>query len=183
MFSKILVPLDGSQLAEQVLPYAKSLAQQSQAAIMLLRVANHPARQYYIEGLAVTVAQSDDSQTHCEAYLYRISEILTKANITVNFAVREGAIADVILDYADEIHADLIAMSTHGRTGVGRWVLGSVADRIVHGSHVPILLIRGQHNRVDKNVRAERIGIQGGAPISDTAKLDLPPLSPKSVIH
>jgi nucleotide-binding universal stress UspA family protein len=144
MFSKILVPLDGSQLAEQVLPYMRSLAQRTQAAVILLRVADHPARQYYVEGLAVNATQSDDSHAHCEAYLYRIAEMLTNERYLVNYTVREGAIADVILGYADEIQADLIAMSTHGRTGIGRWLLGSVADRVVHGSHIPILLIRGQ---------------------------------------
>jgi nucleotide-binding universal stress UspA family protein len=144
MFSKILVPLDGSQLAEQVLPYVKSLVQRTQAVVILLRVADHPARQYYVEGLAVNATQSDDSHAHCEAYLYHMAESLTNTNFLVNYAVKEGPIADVILDYADEIQADLIAMSTHGRTSIGRWLLGSVADRVVHGSHIPILLIRGQ---------------------------------------
>jgi nucleotide-binding universal stress UspA family protein len=144
MFSKILIPLDGSQVAEQVLPYATTLAQRRCAAITLLRVANHPVRQYYVEGLAVNAAQSDDSPAHCEAYLRRIVESLTQFGAVVGHVVQEGAIADVILDYADEMQADLIAMSTHGRTGIGRWWMGSVADRVVHNSHIPILLIRGQ---------------------------------------
>jgi nucleotide-binding universal stress UspA family protein len=142
MFSKILVPLDGSQLAEQVLPCVQSLAQHTRAAIILLRVADHPARQYYVEGLAVNATQSDDSRTHCEAYLHRIAESLNNTDILVNYVVKEGAIADVILDYANAIQADLIAMSTHGRTGIGRWLLGSVATRIVRASAVPVLLVR-----------------------------------------
>ncbi len=143
IFSKILVPLDGSQLAEQVLPSVVSLAQRMRAAVMLLRVSGHPARQYFVEGLAVNVSQSDDSHLHCEAYLCRIAESITGNNdLMVNYAVREGPIADVILDYADEIDADLITMSTHGRTGVGRWLMGSVADRVLHSATVPVLLIR-----------------------------------------
>jgi nucleotide-binding universal stress UspA family protein len=178
MFSKILVPLDGSQLAEQVLPYVQSLAQRTQAAIVLLRVADHPARQYYVEGLAVNATQSDDSRTHCEAYLHRIAESLNNTDILVNYIVKDGAIADVILDYANEIQVDLIAMSTHGRTGIGRWLLGSVADRVVHGSHIPILLIRGQ---VAENAApiAEQSMPESPAPVTDT----LLSLLPFSTIH
>jgi nucleotide-binding universal stress UspA family protein len=178
MFSKILVPLDGSQLAEQVLPYVRSLAQRTQAAIILLRVADHPARQYYVEGLAVNATQSDDSHAHCEAYLYRIAESLTNASFLVNYAVKGGPIADIILDYADELQADLIAMSTHGRTGIGRWLLGSVADRVVHGSHIPILLIRGQ---VAENATpiAEQSTIRSATPLIGT----LLSLLPFSAIH
>ncbi|HNB35488.1 MAG TPA: universal stress protein, partial [Anaerolineales bacterium] len=55
--------------------------------------------------------------------------------------VQEGAVPETILAVADETHADMIAMSTHGRTGVSRWLMGSVADRVVHYAHIPVMLI------------------------------------------
>lgn len=142
MFKRILVPLDGSALAEQILPYLKGLSSDTEAMVTLLRVAGHPVTSYRVEGLTVNATRSDDSYTHCEQYLHGIATQLTQSGLKVETRVIEGPIADVIIDYAAEMQADLVAMSTHGRTGIGRWLLGSVADRVVHGLKVPLFLIR-----------------------------------------
>ena len=66
---------------------------------------------------------------------------MTQAGAKVTHIMREGPIPEMILKVADEVHADVIAMSTHGRSGVQRWLMGSVADRVVHYSHIPVMLI------------------------------------------
>lgn len=142
MYQRILVPLDGSALAEQILPYVMSLAKAPEALVTLLRIAGHPVTSYRVEGLSVNATRSDDTYAHCEQYLQGVAAQLRQSGLNVETRVLEGPIADVIIDYANELQADLVAMSTHGRTGIGRWLLGSVADRVVHGLSVPLFLMR-----------------------------------------
>lgn len=142
MYKRILVPLDGSALAEQILPYVTSLAKDPQAVITLLRVAGHPVTSYRVEALSVNATRSDDSYAHCEQYLQGIAAPLQQSGLNVETRVLEGPIAEVIIDHAAEMQADLVVMSTHGRTGIGRWLLGSVADRVVHSLNVPLFLMR-----------------------------------------
>ncbi len=141
MYKKILVPLDGSPLAEAVLPHAQALAKSENAEIVLLRVAITPDPNLFhrdaAEGRQITDAIEE------EALDYMQSEIakLRRKGAKVKGITRDGVIPDTILEVAEETHADMIAMSTHGRTGVQRWLLGSVADQIVHNSHIPVMLI------------------------------------------
>ena len=67
--------------------------------------------------------------------------VLENEHIKATGVTREGPVSETILDVAEETHADMIAMSTHGRTGISRWLMGSVADRVVHYSHIPVMLI------------------------------------------
>lgn len=142
VLSSILVPLDGSRLAEEALPYAEALAKCKGGTLTLLRVVGHPATHVYVQGYAVQAMQSDDSAEHCEAYLRRIADMLSNKGINVTVILKTGPVADAILDYADEMRADTIVMSTRGRTGAGRWLMGSVADRVKQVSKMPVLLIR-----------------------------------------
>jgi nucleotide-binding universal stress UspA family protein len=66
---------------------------------------------------------------------------LKRDNIQVTGITKDGPVPETILDVADETHADMIAMSTHGRTGISRWLMGSVADKIIHHAHIPVMLI------------------------------------------
>ncbi len=142
MFNKILVPLDGSLFAEQALPSAMALARPNHGTLVLMRVSGHPNTQIFVEGTAMFGLPSDDSAAHCTAYLDQVAQTVREQGVTVKTSVAEGGIAHEILSEAAGINADLIVMTSHGRSGVGRWLLGSVADRVIQQASVPVLLVR-----------------------------------------
>ncbi|MFI5339876.1 MAG: universal stress protein [Candidatus Methylomirabilales bacterium] len=137
MFARILVPLDGSPLAEGILPEVAELATLHDAELMLLRV----ALAHTLPGVDATDAQVYAVE-EAEGYLAEVERRLAPQGITVTRAVRYGHAAEEILDHAQVRRVDLIAMSTHGRTGILRLVLGSVAEAVLRASPVPVLLLR-----------------------------------------
>lgn len=142
MFKKILIPLDGSELAEKALTHAKELAKCTGAQLELLRVAQLYLPNYYFEAPidAEDLIQRDKDQA--QEYVAVLAKKLADEGFTVSSFIGQGPVADVIVDHADSSGADLIVMSTHGRAGVQRWLLGSVADRVLHGAKSPVLLVR-----------------------------------------
>lgn len=145
MYKKILVPLDGSPLAEKVLPHVRALAQCVGAEVVLLRVVPTPTYEAVFADTLLTPAPPNDehnARSHAEGYLQRVAFDYFPSEVRVIYEVSSGPVAETILDYASGIEADLIAMSTHGRSGLARLVLGSVADQIVRRSHLPVLLVR-----------------------------------------
>jgi len=141
MYKKILIPLDGSHLAEAVIAHVKALLEPD-TEVALLRVALYPTYDYVFSSPAVAATLTEEIEDESEKYLREIQARLQAEGLKTSIAVTGGPVADAILDYADAIGADLIAMSTHGRSGVARWLIGSVADRVVRGSSAPVLLIR-----------------------------------------
>ncbi|MBL8061947.1 MAG: universal stress protein [Anaerolineales bacterium] len=141
MYKKILVPLDGSTLAEAVLPHAEAIAKAEGAEIVILRVPAIPAAELFARDPAIANSLREDIETETKDYINKTVEILKKENFHVTGVVQEGPVPETILAVAEETHADMIAMSTHGRTGVKRWLMGSVADRVVHYAHIPVMLI------------------------------------------
>lgn len=141
MYKKILVPLDGSPLAEAALPHAETIAKSEGAEIVLLRVPMVPAAELFNREPSLAVKIHDEEQAEAERYINRVSNEISKLHIPVSSITQDGAVPDTILAVADEVHADMIAMSTHGRTGIQRWLIGSVADRVVHHAHIPVILI------------------------------------------
>ena len=141
MYKKILVPLDGSTLAEAVLPHAQALAKAEGAELILLSVPVVPNLEFLTRSpnLATQVIEASEKET--EVYLIKEEAKLTKEGSKVSHIMREGPIPEMILKVAEEVHADVITMSTHGRTGIQRFLMGSVADRVVHYSHIPVMLI------------------------------------------
>ncbi len=141
MYKKILVPLDGSELAEVVLPHVKEIvAGHGEAKVILLRI---------VEPLPAGTPPAVDFEVvqkagvkEAEKYLARIQAKLSKEGLNVEVEVLTGRPAETITDFVRREKVDLIALATHGRSGVSRWVFGSVADRLVRSSSVPILLIR-----------------------------------------
>lgn len=144
MYKKILVPLDGSRTAEAVLTHAKALAYSEGAEIVLLSVAANPALEFAFEDPAIASQAISEQENKIKAYMADAEKALKGEGFKVSAIVREGSVADTILDVANEINADVIAMSTHGRTGPARWLIGSVADRVVRNSKIPVMLIRPQ---------------------------------------
>jgi nucleotide-binding universal stress UspA family protein len=135
MVERILVPLDGSPWAEAVLPPVLGLAQASQAHLHLLRVAQCPVEFIFCDP---AIAPPVDDP---EAYLVNRAAALRRAGFWVVSHLAQGRVVDAILAYADAIQADLVALATHGRSGLSRWLLGSVADELVRQAHVPILVV------------------------------------------
>jgi nucleotide-binding universal stress UspA family protein len=135
MFRTILVPLDGSQLAERALSYAEVMAKANGARILLLRVVPAPR-------FAVGDPTPDQARAirDAEAYLADAAAKLTKPTI-IETAVFVGDAADSIIEEIDLRNVDLVVMSTHGRSGFGRWVYGSVADEVMRHAGVPVLLV------------------------------------------
>jgi len=137
MFQKILVPLDGSKLAEKILPRVEKTVEFCRAEVHLLRV----VVSYKIDPRE---EKKDRDQLIQEAwaYLEKIVSRLRKRKIKAFAVVAYGRDAVQICDYARKNKFDLIAMATHGRSGLSRWALGSVADKVLNCSHVPVMLFR-----------------------------------------
>jgi nucleotide-binding universal stress UspA family protein len=137
VFQRILVPLDGSRLAETILPDVRELAAEPQAEVILLRVALAHA----LPGVELTGAQVRVVE-EAERYLADVEHRLAGRGIRVSSVVRYGRAAEEILDHARTSGIDLIAMSTHGRSGIERVLLGSVAERVLREAPVPVILRR-----------------------------------------
>ncbi|HYA94577.1 MAG TPA: universal stress protein [Thermodesulfobacteriota bacterium] len=134
---RILVPLDGSECAENVLPMVERLATELKASIALLRV----AYAYTFPGTDPTEAEVKVVR-EAEEYLRKIEDRLKAKGFKVDSHVRYGHDAEEILDHAAEKDIDFIAMTTHGRSGVKRFLLGSVAEKLLRHSPKPIFLVR-----------------------------------------
>ncbi|MFN8383165.1 MAG: universal stress protein [Anaerolineales bacterium] len=141
MYKKILVPLDGSALAETVLPHAQAIAKTEGAEIILLSVPVIPSLEFLARSPNLANKVIESAKVDTEEYLLKEEAKLTEEGAKVTHIMREGPIPEIILKVAEEVHADMIAMSTHGRSGIERWLMGSVADRVVHYSHIPVMLI------------------------------------------
>jgi len=143
MYKKILIPLDGSPLAECVLPQVRNLAEGGLVGeVILLTVVEIPS-EWVIEGFDF-VALKNANFNAAQEYLAKVEGGLSAEGISVRSVVLEGRIAETIVDYAKDQDIDLIAMATQGYTGLKRVMFGSVALRVLHDADTPILLIRPQ---------------------------------------
>jgi nucleotide-binding universal stress UspA family protein len=147
MYKKILVPLDGSELAECVLPHVESIARGCGAqGVVFIRVVEpfHLPSGYLGPGFEPDDIQriDADNKASAEKYLAELSGRTKYDGVTVQSVVMMGRAADSIAEYAAKNAVDLIAIATHGRSGISRWALGSVADRVLRSACVPVLMIR-----------------------------------------
>lgn len=150
MFHHLLVPLDGSELAERALPFAEQMARATGATIHLARVvippSEHELDAWASEAMYVPSGYYTDmldSETrHATAYLDRIHTQMSTIGLHVRAAPLIGHAASALLDYERNAGIDLVIMSSHGRTGLARVAFGSVADRLLHHGAVPMLLVQ-----------------------------------------
>jgi nucleotide-binding universal stress UspA family protein len=144
MYKKILVPLDGSELAKTALDQAEKLAKTFDAEIILFQVV--PFMPIYGSPELVTPLIVDEKQKEvAEKYLANLTEELKKKGLKTASMVRTGQqVAVEIIDFAKESGVDLIVMCTHGRSGISRWVLGSIAHKVLTRAETPILLVRSR---------------------------------------
>ena len=152
MYKEILVPLDGSDLSASSLPTARQLAEDLGARIHLLQISSQTEEFSVMRGAELGAMGSDYSQQvldevlsaqrdRIERYLNEVGDELASAGLNVVKAVEDGQAADKIVDYAEAADIDLIIMSTHGRGGVRRFLVGSVTDKVIRSTHLPVLVI------------------------------------------
>ena len=146
MFQKILVCLDGSKLAEQILPYAAEQAARFGGSLVLFQVVSLASipTPTGIESVPVAVPndQLADAEAAARDYLNGLALPLREKGMKVQCVTTVGHPADSIVSYAEENRFDLVAIATHGRSGLKRLVFGSVADYVIRKSGLPILLIK-----------------------------------------
>lgn len=145
MYSKVLVPLDGSELAECVLDHLKAIAVGCQVPnIVLLNViepVNLPGHVPHEVARDIYFGAKQAAEVHAKKYLSDIAGRISKEGLPVTTDIIEGPAADEILKYSESNQIDLIIMSSHGNSGVSRWYSGSVAEKVLRHSFVPVLVV------------------------------------------
>lgn len=145
MYNKILVPLDGSSLGECVLEHVITVAKGCNVPEVQLLFVTEPVS----SGLYQSAAEGREKLTTWgKDYLDKIEKRLSTDGINAQSVIIEGKPAESIADYATNNNMDLIIMSTHGRSGPSRWAFGSVADRVVRSSRVPVLIVVPKECRI-----------------------------------
>jgi len=173
MYEQVLVPTDGSKIAEQAIPYARMLQQKLGSRVELVRVIEEPHPEPSNPSYASYLQHMTTSlQSETAIYLQELAESLRAEGLAVSWSVKLGNPATVIGDMADSQPSTLIAMCSHGRSGQSRWWLGSTTDKVIHASASPVLVVRTQspHLRsigasgfqsciapLDGSVRAEQV--------------------------
>jgi len=144
MFERILIPLDGSPRAEQILDQVRRILKREESEILLLRVIEiSRALDALAAGQRVDTARLlDHEREAAQAYVHDLIRKFPEKETKIHARVVEGPPAETILEQAKVEGATLIAMTTHGRTGLSRWFMGSVAEKVVRESPVPVLLVR-----------------------------------------
>lgn len=152
MYSQILVPLDGSQAAEHALEHARDLAHGAGTTLHLLQVVSHSdeiAMTHGGDGNFVATDYAVDlarqlfaaRKSQAESYLNQVASKLAEGGIRIETTVREGGAAEQVVEYAKEHSIDLIVMSTRGHGAIRRFLVGSVTDRVIRSSEIPVLAI------------------------------------------
>ena len=148
ILKKALVPLDGSSESEAVIPYIEQLAPNLDTEVILLQVVAPGYFAYSVPGETVqmyhTAEELEALTTKAGSYLENVVNALKEKGIKAKYEIGVGAAADEIIRLADEMRADVVAMSTHGRSGISRWAFGSTADKVLHAGNTPVMLVRAQ---------------------------------------
>ena len=153
MYTNIMVPLDGSELAECVLPHVEGfIAECRVKSIVLVRVVE-PAPMKFDDTAAISATSrellvenirriEEKRQSAALDYLNGVARRLKQEGVKISAEVLVGRVAESLADYTETKGIDLIIIATHGRSGISRWVRGSIADKVLHFSPVPVLVVR-----------------------------------------
>ena len=150
LLQRVLIPLDGSKVGEAALPVIEDLIPkllpETKVEITLLGVITQLRHWVVVGEASAPISYTEDELKGIEQkekdYLEQTGEILRSQGVVVNAQVATGNAAEEILKMADEISADMIAMSTHGRSGLSRLAFGSVTDKVLRGAGMPVLMVR-----------------------------------------
>jgi nucleotide-binding universal stress UspA family protein len=140
MFNKILVPLDGSETAEKVIPFVITEAQLHGASVFLLRVIA-PLRRSLSTSPSILKQVYEQVDSIAEDYLEKISETILAAGIEVEAMIEHGAPAQTIIDLAQQKECDLIILGSHGETNAEQWRFGSVANKVLKAKSPTCILL------------------------------------------
>jgi len=143
MYKRILLALDGSPLAEQALPHAIALAERFQSELVLLRVLVPLARPPTVAEVAIQRAE-EATMALVREYLDRITAQVQERGIEVQAVIIVGRPHVQIIQYAETNQIDMVVICTRGQSGLSRWLMGSVSDRVVRGVDVPVMLVRAR---------------------------------------
>jgi nucleotide-binding universal stress UspA family protein len=149
MYERILVALDGTEIAERVLPHAEALAKAFGSTLILLRVTTPPEKLVAELSGGMDVAPTivdpteilDEERAEIADYLDGVAGRLRDAGLKVQTDEQPGSVADEIVQRATDLKADLIAMTSHARSGLGRWIFGNVGEAVLRHVTIPLLLI------------------------------------------
>ena len=161
MYKKIMVPLDGSELAECVLPHVEGFITNCQVSTIIFVRAVKPepmvSRGAYATGeVDLTIIEEntkkieEEKKSSAKDYLNQVADRLKHEGVQLQTEVIVGKVAEGLIDYTEANNIDMILIATHGRSGVSRWVRGSIADRILRGSSIPVLMVRAPGTMAEK---------------------------------
>ena len=174
MYSKVIVPLDGSELSEQALPFCQLVARSMSVPIELVEAYDILPPAVHDRHTSQVVSEMlSDARRRSETYLTSIRESLEAAGNAASVSTLYGAPADAIVALASADPDALVVMSTHGRGGIARWALGSVADKVLHTVSNPMLIVRANAAHpasVDTSLKTVLVPLDGSA----RAELSLP---------
>ena len=143
MYSKVIVPLDGSDLAEQALPYAELVAKSLSVPVELVQAYDIlPTRILGVQGNQVIAQLDGGARQRAEASMEPAQQRLQSSGIAVSLTALRGPAAEIIMSRAGIDPEALVVMSTHGRGGISRWVMGSITDKALHTIPNPMLIVR-----------------------------------------
>ena len=162
MFKKIMVPLDGSELAESVLPHVEGFIKSCQVNTIVFIRALKPDPMTFRKSYATievdfekieayTKKIEEERRSSAEKYLSQVVNRIKQEGVKCHAEVIFGEVADSLIDYSEANDIDLILIATHGRSGVSRWVRGSIADRILRASQIPVVMVRAPGTLNDRS--------------------------------
>ena len=146
MYERILLPLDGSPLAEQALPHAAALAERFKAELSLFTVLGPSASNLNMPPGAVESAEAAMRELAID-YLDRIAASVQEKGFPIKVVTVPGRPHEEIVRFAETEPVDIVVICTRGQSGISRWLMGSVADRVARSVNVPVLLVRAQKDR------------------------------------
>lgn len=144
--NKVLILLDGSEFRRRILPYVQQFLRPEDNQLLLFRVAEQPHPMLYMEGVIIhDVIDNRDRETITEQLRQEMLDtklLLEESGYTVNRVVRFGGIASEVVTVIEQEQIDLVAMTTHGRSGIGKLIYGSIAEYVLRNVSIPIMLLR-----------------------------------------
>src|SRR4030042_2802721 len=161
MFERVLVPLDGSKVGEAAIPVIEQLVSKLAAGtkvnVILIGIITLLRHWVVVGEASAPVSYTEEElkiiKERVSNYLATTGDTLKKRGVIIKTIVSPGNAADEILKAAEETKADLIAMSTHGRSGLRRLAFGSITDKVLHGSNVPVLMVRAPEGTKNEKLK------------------------------
>ena len=158
MYSKIMVPLDGSELAECVLPHVEGFIAECRVKSIALVQVIEPAPARFDDTASISATSreilvkdirkiEEKRRSDALAYLNGVARRLNPQGLQIKAEVLLGSVAESLADYTETNGIDLVIIATHGRTGISRWVRGSIADRVLRSAPAPVLIVRATGRR------------------------------------